>query len=136
MMCKQKSRATKMITVFMVFSMILPSNFAFGQTDQKDYYYEGQAAAERDYNGDGALIGGIASGFLLGFIGWGIGYLIIANKDVEVPHHYTTNLDTPQRLQYEQGYKEYVKKTRKSKFNMGGGAGTLVAVVLVVSSSE
>ena len=139
MVYNQKSRATRVMAVFMVFALMLPSTVAFaqtGQTAQKDYYYEGQAAAERDYGGSGAMVGGLASGTLLGLIGWGLGYLIVANQGADVPHHYTSNFDTTQRLQFEQGYKDYVKKTRKGNFNMGAGIGTLVAVVLVLGSSE
>ncbi len=136
MVYSKKSRATKWMAVFMVFALMLPSTVAFGQTAQKDYYYEGQAAAERDYGGGGAMVGGLASGTLLGLIGWGLGYLIVANQGADVPHHYTSSFDTTQRLQFEQGYKDYVKKTRKGKFNMGAGIGTLVAVVLVLGSGE
>ena len=125
-----------MVSVLLVFAMIIPSTVGFSQTAQKDYYYEGQAAAERDYTGGGAIAGGLASGFLLGLIGWGIGYLVIANQGVDVPHRYTSDYDTTQRIQFEQGYKEYVKKTRKGKFNMGGGIGTLVGVLIFLSSAE
>ncbi len=139
MVYSQKSRATKVMTVFMVFALMLPSTFAFAQTAQtaqKDYYYEGQAAAERDYSGGGAAVGGLASGVLLGLIGWGLGYLVVANQGADVPHHYVSNLDTTQRMQFEQGYKDSVKKTRKGKFNMGAGIGTLVAVVVVLGSGS
>ena len=132
MMCKQKSWATKMTTVLIVFSIILPSTIAFGEPDEKDYYYEGQDAAERDYNGGNAMVGGAACGCGLGLIGWALGYLIIANKDIDVPRHYVSRLDTRQRREFEDGYKDYVKKRRKGKFNMGAGIGTLVGVVFVL----
>lgn len=130
------NRTKKGMVVVMIFSIILPSTILVGQTAQKDYYYEGQAAAEQEYGGGGAMVGGLASGTLLGLIGWGLGYLIVANQGTDVPHHYTSGLDTTQRMQFERGYKDYVKKTRKSKFNMGAGIGTLVAVVLVLGSGE
>tara|TARA_Y100000748_G_C15242040_1_gene389425 strand:+ start:75 stop:488 length:414 start_codon:yes stop_codon:yes gene_type:complete len=96
----------------------------------KDYYYEGRMQAERDYNGGGAVAGGLASGLLLGFIGWGIGYLIVSNQNTEVPRRYLTELDTKDRLDYEDGYKDAVKKSRNSKFNSGGAIGTLGALVI------
>ncbi|MCH7612184.1 MAG: hypothetical protein IIB45_02365 [Candidatus Marinimicrobia bacterium] len=132
MVYKQKSRVTKIIAVFMIYSMILPSTVAFGQTVQKNYYYEGQVAAGRDYNGDGAMVGGIACG-VIGLIGWGLGYLVVANLGADVPHHYTSNFDTTQRNQFEEGYKNYVKNTRKRKFNKGAGFGFSVLFVLVIS---
>ena len=131
MLRNKKSNARKLLAFLMIITLTIPSTFAFGQT--KDYYYEGQAAATRDYTGGGAVVGGAASGFILGLIGWGLGYLIVSSQGADVPHHYTSNFDTTQRMQFEQGYKDYVKKTRKGKFNMGAGVGTLAAVVLVLS---
>jgi len=136
MVYTHNSRAKKMIAVFMVFSLILPSTVAFGQTGEKDYYYEGQAAAQRDYTGGGAMVGGLGMGVLLGLIGWGLGYLVVSNQGVDVPHHYTSNLDTTQRIQFEEGYKKAVKKARNGKFNMGAGVGTLIAVLIITSSSS
>ncbi|MBT3479428.1 MAG: hypothetical protein HN915_07425 [Candidatus Marinimicrobia bacterium] len=80
--------------------------------------------------------GGVASGLLLGLIGWGLGYLIVSSLDAEVPHRHTANLDIAQRRNFEDGYKSYVKKTRKGKFSMGAGIGTLTVLVLVLSASE
>ena len=138
MVYNQKNCATKILSVLLVFSIVLPSTVAFGQTeeDKKDYYYEGQAAAQRDYTGGGAGAGGAVAGVLLGFIGWGLGYLIISNQNIEVPHRYVADLSTRQRLEFQDGYKATVKKTRNGKYNMGAGIGTLIAVVLVMSASE
>ena len=134
----QKNRATKIIAVFLVFSMVLPSTVALGQTqeDTKDYYYEGQAAAQRDYTGGGAMGGGTVAGVLLGLIGWGLGYLIVANQSIEVPRRYVTDLNTKQRMEFEDGYKATVKKTRNGKYHMGAGIGTLISVAIVLSASE
>ena len=82
------------------------------------------------------MVGGLASGTLFGLIGWGVGYLIISGKDAEVPYHYLSNLNATQQMQFKDGYKTYVKKTRKGNFNIGAGIGTLVAVILVANSSE
>ena len=140
MVYNQKNRTTKMISIFLIFSLMLPSTVAFGQTeseeDKKDYYYEGQAAAQRDYTGGGAMGGGAVAGILLGLIGWGLGYLIIANQSVEVPRRHVTDLNTKQRMEFEDGYKATVKKTRNGKYNTGAGIGTLIAVALVVSTSS
>lgn len=138
MVYTQKNRTTKIMAVFLVFSMILPSTVAFGQTeeDKKDYYYEGQDAAQREYTGGGAMGGGAVAGILLGLIGWGLGYLIIANQNVEVPRHYVTDLNTKQRMEFEDGYKATVKKTRNGKYHTGAGIGTLIAVALAVSMSS
>ena len=140
MVYNQKNRTTKIISIFLVFSIMLPSTVAFGQTeseeDKKDYYYEGQDAAQRDYTGGGAMGGGAVAGILLGLIGWGLGYLIIANQSVEVPRRHVTDLNTKQRMQFEDGYKATVKKTRNGKYNTGAGIGTLIAVALAVSMSS
>jgi len=134
---RTNSPIRKIMSVVMILAIMLPTTMALGQESQvKDYYYEGKAAAQNDYTGGGAIAGGFGSGFLLGLIGWGIGYLVISGKDTEVPHHYVTNFDTTQRMQFEKGYKEQVKKTRKGKFNAGAGVGTLLAVVFVLSSSS
>ena len=134
----QKNCATKIISVLLVFSVVLPSTVAFGQTveDELDYYYEGQAAAQRDYTGGGAMGGGVVAGTLLGLIGWGLGYLIISNQNIEVPRRYVADFSTKQRMEFEDGYKATVKKTRNGKYNMGAGVGTLIAVAIVMSASE
>ncbi|NQV41415.1 MAG: hypothetical protein HQ506_03590 [Candidatus Marinimicrobia bacterium] len=127
---------TRVISVVLIFSLILPTATAFGQEATVDYYYEGQAAAQRDYTGGGAVVGGLAAGFLLGLIGWGLGYLIVSSQDGDVPKDLTTNLNTTQRMRFEQGYKDYVMRTKKGKFNLGAGIGTIGAVLFVMSSSE
>ena len=138
MVYNQKNCATKIISVLLVFSVVLPSTVAFGQTveDELDYYYEGQAAAQRDYTGGGAMGGGVVAGTLLGLIGWGLGYLIISNQNIEVPRRYVADFSTKQRMEFEDGYKATVKKTRNGKYNMGAGVGTLIAVAIVLSASE
>jgi hypothetical protein len=138
MVYNQKNCATKIISVLVVFSIVLPSTVAFGQTeeDKKDYYYEGRSAAQRDYTGGGALTGGVVAGILLGLIGWGLGYLIVSNKNIEVPRRYVSGLSTKQRMDFEDGYKATVKKTRNGKYNMGAGVGTLIGVVIVLGQSE
>ena len=80
--------------------------------------------------------GGAVAGILLGLIGWGLGYLIIANQSVEVTRRHVTDLNTKQRMQFEDGYKATVKKTRNGKYHTGAGIGTLIAVALVVSTSS
>lgn len=129
-------RSTKIMVFLLAFVLMVPAS-VFGQETvaKKDYYYEGQAVAELEYTGGGAMVGGLASGTLLGLIGWGIGYLIISSGDVSVPHHHVSGLDATQRMQFQQGYKDYVKKVKKGKFNMGAGIGTVIAVVLVLGGS-
>ncbi|NQV16202.1 hypothetical protein HQ531_12145 [bacterium] len=135
MVFNQNRKISKVVSVLVICSLILTTASVFGQDAPKDFYYEGQAAAQRDYTGGGAVVGGLASGLLLGLIGWGIGYLIVASQDGEVPRHLTTNLNTSQRMQFEQGYKDYVKKTKKGKFNLGAGIGTVGAILLVLSTA-
>jgi len=127
------SRSTKLMTGLLCLALLLPSTITFGQETIRDYYMEGKFAAKADYSGGVAVVGGLVSGFALGLIGWGLGYLIVANSDPNIPSHYTANMDATQKMQFETGYSEYVMKTKKSKFNMGGGIGTLGAVIYTVS---
>lgn len=132
-------RTRKVMSLIVIISLLLPSALVFGQDApavKRDFYVEGQVAAQRDYSGGGAMVGGLASGFLLGLIGWGIGYLVVANQDGSVPPQHVLNLEPSERILFEQGYKDYVKKARKGKFNVGAGIGTLGAVLLVLSSSS
>ncbi len=117
---------------------ILTPSIAFSQnrTDNIDYYYEGWAAAERDYGGGGAIVGGLGSGFLLGLIGWAVGLAIVANQNVEVPYHYLLELSNSDRMRFEQGYKDAVKKKRNGNFNVGAGLGTLSAVIFMLNASS
>jgi len=99
-----------------------------------DYYYQGLDQAQRDYTGVGAVVGGLAAGFGLGLIGWGIGFAVVSSMDVEVPHEHVIGFTTQQRLTFEQGYTKGVKKARKQKFNIGAGIGTAIIVIIVASS--
>ena len=126
-----------LMLIVMSISLLTPHTvLAQTNTEEKkvDYYYEGEDAAERDYSGGGAMVGGLASGFFLGFIGWGIGYFVIGGQGVDVPLRYTTDLESNQRRDFEDGYIDYVKKKRKKQFNLGGGIGTLAIVVLLSSA--
>ena len=126
-----------LLLIVMSISLLTPYTvLAQTNTEEKkvDYYYEGEDAAKRDYSGGTAMLGGLASGFLLAYIGWGIGYLVVRGQSVDVPRRYTTDLDRYQRRDFEDGYIDYVKKKRKKQFNLGGAVGTLVVVVLVASA--
>ena len=127
-----------LLLIVMSISLLTPYTvLAQTNTEEKkvDYYYEGQDEAKRDYSGGGAMVGGFASGFILGFIGWGIGYLIVGGQSVDVPRRYTTDLESNQRRDFEDGYIDYVKKKRKSKFNIGGAVGTLAIIAIFASAS-
>ena len=129
-----KNLAIKSISLILAVSILMPS-FIVAQESQsqekeKDYYYEGRIQAERDYSGGGAVVGGFASGFLLGFIGWGLGYMIVSNQSDDVPRRYIVDLDTKDRLDFEDGYKDTIKKSRKTKFGAAGAIGTLGALVI------
>ena len=127
-----------LLLIVMSISLLTPySVLAQTNTEEKkvDYYYEGEDAAKRDYSGGGAMIGGVASGFLLGFIGWGLGALIVGGQSIDVPRRYTTDLESNQRRDFEDGYIDYVKKKRKKQFNLGGAVGTLAIVAIYTSAA-
>jgi hypothetical protein len=126
-----------LLLIVMSISLLTPHTvLAQTNTEEKkvDYYYEGEDTAKRDYSGGTAMAGGLASGFLLGFIGWGIGYLVVGGQSVDVPRRYTTDFESNQRRDFEDGYIDYVKKKRKKQFNLGGAVGTLAIVVLMASA--
>ena len=120
----------------MSISLLTPHTvLAQTNTEEKkvDYYYEGEDTAKRDYSGENAMFVGLASGFPLSFIGWGIGYLVIRKLGVDVPRRYTTDLESNQRRDFEDGYIDYVKKQRKSQFNRGGAFSALFTLALFAS---
>ncbi|SVE31867.1 uncharacterized protein METZ01_LOCUS484721 [marine metagenome] len=126
-----------LLLIVMSISLLTPHTvLAQTNTEEKkvDYYYEGEDTAKRDYSGGTAMLGGLASGFLLAYIGWGIGYLVVRGQSVDVPRRYTTDLDRYQRRDFEDGYIDYVKKKRKKQFNLGGAVGTLVTILLYGAS--
>ncbi len=95
-----------------------------------DYYFEGQAAANEDYTGDGVLLAGLTAGLFTGFIGWGIGYVMLSYTAIEVPYLGYRDLNEQGRLDYREGYRFTVLKKRSEKFNLGAAYGS--AVLLVV----
>ena len=136
MVLNKNSYFRSLMLIVMITSLLTPySVLAQTNTEEKkvDYYYEGEDTAKRDYSGGTAMVGGLASGFILGIIGWGIGYLVVGGQSVDVPRRYTTDLESNQRRDFEDGYIDYVKKKRKKQFNLGGAVGTLATVVLFAS---
>lgn len=102
----------------------------------KNCYLEGQKAAEGEYNGGGAMIGGLVSGVLLGLIGWGLGYAIMSASDINVPSHHMSNLDSQHQYEFISGYKQKAKSKRNGNFHAGAAIGTLIVVAIVLSSSQ
>lgn len=102
--------------------------------DSLDYYYEGRIAAEGEYSPSLAVIGGVTAGTLGGFIGWGIGALILVAVEPEVPAHHLRGISSYQRRDFEDGYKKAVKKKRNAAYHGGAAAGTLLAVFIVASA--
>jgi hypothetical protein len=101
-----------------------------------NYYSQGRSAAENDYSGGGAVAGGLLAGFGLGLIGWGIGYLIVSNMDVEVPNQYTDNLEEKDKIKFSDGYTVQVDSKRNSSYNTGAVIGVICAVVVVTSLNK
>tara|TARA_B100000945_G_scaffold304452_1_gene289965 strand:+ start:177 stop:548 length:372 start_codon:yes stop_codon:yes gene_type:complete len=114
--------------------LLLTCSFVFANEENKDYYYECYELAEMEYSNSGATLSGFGSGFLLGLIGTGLGYLVVSNQGVDVPYEHLKDLDSDDRMDCKKGYSEYVKKKRKGGFLTGGGLGTLLAVIVVSSA--
>lgn len=131
--------STKLVSIILIFTLLVPLSSVLAQEAQRDYYGEGEAAAQIEYNPIPPFVGGVIAGFtfLLSewyFAGNIVGYLIIRNMDVEVPIHHTANFDRGSKSFFERGYKDYVKKSRASKFNMGGGVGFVLFLLLLGQS--
>ena len=106
-----------------------------GQTaDKTNYYSKGRETAREDYDSGGPLVGGLLAGFGLGFIGWGVGYLIVANKGVNVPESYTQDLGQQDKQDFNNGYTDQVKSKRRNFFNTGAIIGTIGAVIFIAST--
>jgi hypothetical protein len=85
----------------------------------------------------GYLVGGFASGFLLGLIGTGITYAIAASNDAPLLAH-DRLLVADRSPEYVQGYQtaftDRVRHRRKQAGLTGGLLGTATIVMLVLSS--
>ena len=92
--------------------------------------------AEKEYSGGGAAGGGLAAGCLLGPIGWGIGYVVVSGMDAEVPYDHIKNLNNSEKIEFINGFKNTVKKKRKTKFTVGAAIGTVAAVLIVMSIQQ
>ena len=138
-MVRNKNSYFRFVMLIVMSISLLTPNTVLAQTNTEekkvDYYYEGQDEAKRDYSGGGAMVGGFASVFL-GPIVLGIGYLIVGGKSVDVPRRYTTDLESNQRRDFKDGYIDYVKKKRKSKFIKGTAVGTLAIVVIILTITD
>ena len=63
-----------------------------------------------------------------------LGYAIAANMEVDVARRYTSGLSRRQRGDFNLGYRDYVMKKRRRRFNVAAAVGT--AVFLVVQSNK
>ncbi|ODS29740.1 MAG: hypothetical protein SCARUB_05154 [Candidatus Scalindua rubra] len=76
------------------------------------YYKMGYNNARKHYDSEGAFLGGMASGCLGGFIGWGIGTAIIKQQDINIPIYESTNMSIADKWEYERGYRAYIKEKK------------------------
>ena len=102
--------------------------------EEQDYYYDGEYLAEQQYTGTRAALSGLVSGAAAGPIGWVLGYAIAANMEVDVARRFTSGLSRRQRGDFNLGYRDYVMKKRRRRFNVAAAVGT--AVFLVVQSNK
>lgn len=103
-------------------------------TSVRDCYNDGYSSGQAVSTG-GPMIGGFASGFLGGLIGWGIAYVVVAGGNPQPPNYETASLEVPCSSDYRQGYKEGALKVKKSTVNIGGALGTLLIVSISLSAS-
>ena len=95
----------------------------------QDGYNSGQQVS-----GGGAMIGGLGGGFLLGLIGWGISYDVVADGNPQPEYYEIQSLDVNCQNEFSNGYKQGALKVQKSNVNIGGAIGTLTIVMLMSSS--
>ena len=126
--------ASRSLTLLLCLLLFIPGGLLPAQESDHDFYLEGWNVAQTEYKGGGAVASGLISGFALGLLGWGVGYLVVMGLDVRVPDIYTSAMTPAQKFQFDTGYKDYVKQARKRKFSLGGGIGTLGAVIYVYVS--
>ncbi|MCH8838344.1 MAG: hypothetical protein IIA60_11205 [Candidatus Marinimicrobia bacterium] len=117
-------------------SQVIPGEDSAPKLEQQvreiDYFYEGLIAAESNYDTGPVSIRGFTAGVLGGFIGWGIGALILHSLEPSVPSHYLRGLSTYQRRDFEEGYIKGAKEKRGPAFNGWAAAGTLLAAIFLV----
>ena len=92
----------------------------------------GREAASASHNGSGWMIGGLASGVLLGLIGTAISYAIASSSSPEVGH-------VPEGVEaacYRDGYVSRAKSMNTTNALTGGLIGTAVLVLIVISASS
>ncbi len=118
-MFNQTSRSV--IAIILFITLLLSTTFVFAEeneTQQDNYYLKGQYAAQQDYKGWGAFLGGVFSTYLLfGFTyseqglrihdaeegipifltTWACSYyLFAASRDTDVPQRYISEFDMTQ----------------------------------------
>lgn len=104
--------------------------------EKHDYYFDGSIIAKEEYGGGGAVAGGLIAGFGLGLIGWGIGYLIVNNMEVDVPEEHISSLSKENQIEFSKGYIDKVESKRNSSFHIGAAIGTLGAVIFISSINK
>jgi hypothetical protein len=134
----------KLISLTLIIVLLLPTTaviaepyqrgLTLAQLQRKDWYNEGRTSAMRDYEGLPAEIGGFVAGLGLGLLGWGVGYLIVSNMSADVPLRYFTDLSSNDRLLFEDGYADYIKRERRGRFNDGAVKGLLVLGIIIILS--
>ena len=102
------------------------------EEEQIDYYAEGRMAGW-EYSGGGAFFGGLISGLLFSFLGWGIGYVIVSGSTVDVPGHHLRGLNRYDRRDFQEGYRAVAMRKKKSVFNHGAAIGTVTIILYFVS---
>ena len=128
---------------YIIFYSII-SNLSLSQEikEYKDYYYEGQEQAKKDYLGKygiGHFVAGTISGLAIPPLGTIYGYIYtwMYAKPVNVPKKYLTNLSEKNRKDFEEGYLTYMSENKLSKFNSGVKCGCityLLAYSAIISS--
>ena len=101
----------------------------------RDCYNDGFKSGQSS-GGGGAMVGGLVGGLFLGFIGWGIAYLGVANSSPKPNYNELSSLDSNCQGDYSRGYKEGALKIKKTSVNLGGAAGTLLALNILLESSS
>ena len=110
--------------IIICYLTILSFSHAQNNEKYKDYFHEGQEQAKKDYfsnYGIGHFVAGTLSGLAVPPLGTIYGYIYtwVYAKPVVVPSKYVSSLNEKNKKEFKEGYLEYIRKNKLSKFNAG-----------------
>lgn len=97
-------------------------------------FYEGKMAAKHSVSTGGSAAGGFLGGIVLGLIGTGIA--VVVQSEPTPSYTLLPDGDSDCKFAFTQGYGEVGKSRKRSAALVGGLAGTLILVVVLVAANS